>query len=425
MPMSPSRRADSAGTARPGGIDVWMRSLPAWHVYNAIVLAATTAWALTSRPVSTVGLAIAAGIVAALVGVYRAAWVRTRIWHVRPAIQVAYGTFLVTAFAVLLWVSSGFAFLQAAMYAQLFFSLPSAILAIAGGLSIGVILAAYELLEAGGSIVAAAPSMAIQFVQAAAFTMLSAWIGAIIVQSAERQELLAQLEATRAELAAAEREAGILEERARLSREIHDTLAQGFASVVTQLEAADAQLLPSPERARGHLRAAEEVARASLEEARGLVWALRPGTLQDGGLPAALQRAAAAAAPVPAPGESPTAVDVTVAGQPRQLPTDVEVTLLRSAQEALANALRHGRPSRVTVTLTYFDDAVSLDVIDDGGGFDPSSVLAPGPAGGHGLPGMRERAERLGGHLDVESAPGDGTAIALQLPLQATEGGTR
>jgi signal transduction histidine kinase len=259
----------------------------------------------------------------------------------------------------------------------------------------------------------------VEIAAAAAFTMLSAWIGAIIEQSAERQVLLQELAATRAELAAAERQAGTLEERARLSREIHDTLAQGFASVVTLLEAADATLEADVGRAREHLHAAEDVARASLDDARGLVWALRPASLADGGLPAALERTAAGIAAAPGAGTPGPAIELTIAGTPRPLHPDVEVSLLRSAQEGLANARRHADASRVTLTLTYFDDEVALDVIDDGRGFDPAALAAPGPGGGHGLRGMRERAERLGGRLEVESHPGEGTAIALALPALA------
>src|SRR5690606_15884124 len=154
----------------------------------------------------------------------------------------------------------------------------------------------------------------------------------------------------------------------------------------------DAVLDGDPARARGHVREAEAVARASLDEARGLVWALRPTTLADGGLPAALERAVAAV-----PG-----AELTISGAPRSLDPDVEVTVLRAAQEGLANARRHAAAGSVAVTLTYFDDTVALDVIDDGRGFDPDAVASPGPSGGHGLRGMRERAERLGGTLVVE-----------------------
>ncbi len=407
-PADPAR--PGSATARPGGIDVWERWLPAWHVFNAGVLGVSTALALFDAPLPGPTVALIGAIVAGLIAAYWAAWIRHAIWDQAPWVCAAYVVLLLGSFAVLLRISTPFVFLQFALYAQVFFCLPAR-WAMATGLGIGGILAVDTFLDRGGDLQAALPEMVLEVASAAAFTMLSAWIGAIIEQSSERQSLLEQLAATRAELAAAEREAGTLEERARLAREIHDTLAQGFASVVTHLEAADAVLDGEQARAREHLRAAEEVARASLGEARGLVWALRPASLEDGGLPAALERTAAAAAAADGP-----AIEVTVSGRPRALHPDIEVTILRAAQESLANVRRHARARRATMTLTYFDDEVSLDVIDDGRGFDPGALGAPGPAGGHGLPGMRERAERLGGRLEIESAAGEGTAIALALP---------
>jgi signal transduction histidine kinase len=276
-----------------------------------------------------------------------------------------------------------------------------------------------ELRDADWDLAAAGGAMTANVIGAVAFTMLSAWIGAIIAQSHDRKELLVQLEATREELATAEREGGALEERARLSRDIHDTLAQGFASVVTLLEAADGVLASDQARAREHIHGAQAVARSSLEEARGLVWALRPRALEDGGLPAAIERVAATAAS----GVAAPRVHVRISGAVRTLHPDVEVAILRSAQEAVANALRHAAATTVTITLTYFDDEVSLDVIDDGTGFDPDAVAAPTREGGHGLPGMRERAAHLGGRLDLESRPGEGTAVALALPAPSPPAG--
>ena len=414
-PGSAAARPGPAG-ARPGGIDVWERWLPVWHVFNYAVLFVCTGIALAEGELEGPELAAVVAVVAGLAIVYWAAWVRRSIWDQAPWVRFAYAVLLLAGFAVLLRLSTPFVFLQFSLYGQLFFSLPPR-WAIVAGLSIGPILAVDTLLDRGGDLGDALPEMVLEMASAAAFTMLSAWIGAIIEQSAERQGLLEQLAATRAELASAEREAGTLEERARLSREIHDTLAQGFASVVTHLEAADAVLDADATRVRDHLRAAEVVARASLDEARDLVWALRPAALADGGLPEALERAAAAAAI----GDG-AAIEVTISGVPRPLHPDVEVTILRAAQEALANARRHAAAGHTTLTLTYFDDEVSLDVVDDGRGFEPTSLAAPGRAGGHGLRGMRERAERLGGRLEVESAPGEGTSIALALPAPAPPG---
>lgn len=422
--LTAAPRSPGAAAARPaedqplGGVDVWERWLPAWNVYVFAVLGVTTALALLGPDLSGPSLALALALVALQVAAHWWTWIRQPVWLTPSRQRAGYVIFLLASFAVLVRLSPTFAFLQFSLFPQIFFSLRRR-QAVAASLSIAVILAADKLLDSGGNVQAALPEITATTVSVVAFTMISAWIGEIIAQSAERRTLLEELAQARAELAAAERQAGMLEERARLSREIHDTLAQGFASVVTHLEAADAALATDPERARRHVNTAEAMARASLDEARALVWELRPPALADGGLPAALERAGARAAA----DEGGPAIEVTISGTPRPLHPDVEVTILRAAQEALANARRHAGAGRTTVTLTYWDDEVSLDVVDDGRGFDPASIALPGPSGGHGLRGMRERAEGLGGCLEVESAPGEGTTIALSLPAAAVPGG--
>ncbi|HYO43516.1 MAG TPA: sensor histidine kinase [Candidatus Limnocylindrales bacterium] len=417
---APATRVETpARTDPPGGADVWERALPLWHVYNGVVVALTALIVYPSGGLTGAEVPIATAILAGLVILYTRLWIVGSMWEATDRTRVAWGVVVLVAFAALQWMAPAFAFLQFALYAQLFFTMPSPALAIVAGLCIGPILAVTELAHSGWDLAAAGGAMIANIIGATAFTMLSAWIGAIIAQSHDRKQLLLELEATREDLAAAEREAGALEERARLSREIHDTLAQGFASVVTLLEAADGVLATNQAKAREHIHGAEAVARASLEEARGLVWTLRPRTLEDGGLPAAIERVAATAASS-APS---TRVSVRISGAFRTLHPDVEVAILRTAQEALSNAVRHAGASTITLTLTYFDDEVSLDVIDDGSGFDPASVAAPTREGGHGLPGMRERAEHLGGRLDVESGPGEGTAIALALPAPSPPAG--
>ena len=202
-------------------------------------------------------------------------------------------------------------------------------------------------------------------------------------------------------------ETAVLEERQRLAREIHDTLAQDFTSIVTHLEAAESALDTDPEVARTHLDRARRAAREGLTEARRLVWALRPDILTGTDLPGALKRVAHRWSE-----ETGVTAHVTVTGTPRPLPADADVVLLRAAQEALHNVRKHARASRVDVTLTYLDDRVILDVQDDGVGFDPTHLdVAPGL----GLRGMRERVEARGGHLIIESAPGEGTTVAVVL----------
>ncbi|HEX7125344.1 MAG TPA: sensor histidine kinase [Thermodesulfobacteriota bacterium] len=250
-------------------------------------------------------------------------------------------------------------------------------------------------------------------VSVAMLTLIVVSVRAIADQSRRRQRLIDELTATRRELAATERRAGVLEERQRLAGELHDTLAQAFTSIVMLLEAAEASMRTQPAAAADHVAQAREAAREGLREARRVVWALRPESLERGTLPDALARTTAELAR-----QTGIAARTVVTGEPRRLAADLEVTVMRAAQEALANVRRHARARRVTVTLSYMDDLVALDVRDDGVGFDAGSRPAgPDRLGGLGLVAMRERAEALGGSLTIESAPGEGTSLVVELPL--------
>ena len=211
------------------------------------------------------------------------------------------------------------------------------------------------------------------------------------------------------------RQGGILLERQRLAREIHDTLAQGFTGIITSLTAAElttdvSALDPAAER---YLEDAKRIARDSLAEARRLVWALRPESLDRYSLSEALSnlvREWSVQSGIEARG--------TTNGTPRELLPEAEVALVRAAQESLTNVHKHAGASRVDVTLTYMDDRVVIDVVDDGIGFDPAEsrpAVGPQDERGFGLTAMRERVEQLGGRLAVETAPGEGTAIAVEL----------
>lgn len=231
---------------------------------------------------------------------------------------------------------------------------------------------------------------------------------ALYRESERRRELIEELITTRAELAAAERGAGILAERERLAREIHDTLAQGLSSIQLLLRAAE-RALPAGAPALEHIARAREAAQENLAEARRFVRALTPPDLEHGSLAAALERLCAG---VPGP-----RVRFSLSGRPRVLPTPYEVALLRIAQSALANVVRHARAGRAEITLTFMDASVTLDIVDDGHGFEPCSAASGSGDGGFGLPAMRSRAESLGGLFTVESDPGQGTAVAVTLPL--------
>ena len=386
----------------------FLRWLPVMRVYGfavlAVALVAATPWEGRDgwRGVAAVA------VVAALAVAFLFMWVRRPIWEHAIRTLAWHGLFQVVAYAAAVAVSPALVMLQLLVYPQVVFSLPLKG-AITGGIAIGSITSLVVLAGAGWAVGPAISGIAASLLTAGMVISIAVWIRETITQSIERKDLLAQIQSTRRELAAAERAAGISDERTRLAREIHDTLAQGFTSVVALLQAADASMPSDLDRSRRHIRAAEDVARASLAEARTLVWALRPEAIATAGLPAAIERVAAA---VGAGGNGPN-IEVAVSGEARQLHVDVEVTLLRTAQEGIANAVKHAQASHVTVTLTYYPDEVSLDVTDDGRGFDPSTA---GQAGGLGLVGMRERAAGLGGRMAIESAPGDGTAISVTLP---------
>lgn len=254
--------------------------------------------------------------------------------------------------------------------------------------------------------------------------IMTFFIEAIIRQSRERHQLLRELEETRQDLAVAERRAGVMEERQRLAHEIHDTLVQGFTSIVMHLEAAEGakRTLPSSldgETWQRHLEQARHTARENLIEARRLMWALQPKAFDHAELPEALTHLTNSWSE-----ENRVVASASITGAICSLRPEIEVTLLRAAQEALANVGKHAHADLVTVTLSYMGDEVALDVQDDGCGFDMQRLAAL-PDGrivsGFGLKALRERVAQLNGRFSVESAPGEGTTIAVMLPVVSND----
>ncbi|WP_406502245.1 sensor histidine kinase [Streptomyces sp. NBC_00500] len=231
---------------------------------------------------------------------------------------------------------------------------------------------------------------------------IGSWIIRIIEQSRERAELIAELDVSRHEISRLSAAHGALAERERLTREIHDTLAQGFTSLLMLVQAVEAEVDHDLPRARRHLTLMAETARQNLAEARALVAGGAPADLDGATLPDALRRLAA---------RHDATLDVT--GPVRALPAGPEVVALRSCQEALANTRKHaGSSVTVAVVLAYTEDSLAVSVRDDGRGFDPAA-----PADGYGLAGLRARAAEVGGTAQVRSAPGDGTTVTVRLPV--------
>ncbi|MEV8506076.1 sensor histidine kinase [Actinoplanes sp. NPDC051475] len=227
------------------------------------------------------------------------------------------------------------------------------------------------------------------------------------------QELAAALEenaALHARLLVQAREAGVLDERQRLAGEIHDVLAQGLTGIVTQLEAAG-QAAGRPADRDRHLATAKQLARDGLAEARRSVRALRPRPLDAGSLPQALAEVVDGWS-----ARHGVAAEMIMTGTVQPLLPEIEATLLRTAQEALANVARHAGARRVALTLSYLEDLVTLDVRDDGCGFDPAAPRAGQDEGGFGLTAMRERVRRIAGTCEVESERGAGTAVSVCVP---------
>jgi signal transduction histidine kinase/DNA-binding NarL/FixJ family response regulator len=209
------------------------------------------------------------------------------------------------------------------------------------------------------------------------------------------------------------RELAVTEERNRLAREIHDTLAQSLTGMVLQIQVVEDLIDGAPAQARAELRSLQATARATLEEARRSVWGLRPPVLEDASLVEALERLMRESA---AAGGFSGSVRVT--GRPRPLLPSVEAGLYRVAQEALANVVRHARARGALVQLRFEAGDVALVVNDDGRGIDWDRP--PAPDGGFGLTSMSERARLMGGALTVESAPGAGTRLEARVPYLAS-----
>ena len=230
---------------------------------------------------------------------------------------------------------------------------------------------------------------------------------------------LVSLAVERSRLEAASARAVAAEERNRLAREIHDTLAQGLAALTLQLEVADTlastptdRVVPRDDRLGDAVAHALSLAQATLAEARRSVLDLREAPLEGRTLADALEDVAREARAGLDGLDVAVMADVDV-GAATLMPPGIEVGLYRIAQQAVANAVRHARAHVVTLRLTWRPDHVALRVEDDGIGFDPTAVAGDR----FGLVGMRERARLLGGTLVVESTPGAGTAVDVQVPI--------
>ncbi len=232
-----------------------------------------------------------------------------------------------------------------------------------------------------------------------------------------RQRLLDRLLAAQQDLATAQRRSGVLAERTRLSREIHDSVGQALSSINLLLNAAEQDWERRPDVARAHIRTAAGAARSGLDDVRRVVRDLAPAEV-DGpdpvdALPVALARIAAR------PGQ-PVPVEFRQHGTPTAVPDVLAGAIIRTVRGALANVFEHSAARQAVISLTYHPDEVLLDVRDDGVGFDSVRRRSVGLRG-RGLSGIVDRAESLGGRATIETSPGGGTTVSVAFPLNSRD----
>lgn len=378
-----------AGPEAARAEDVWHRAYPLWEAYFAMVLVGAIALTAVEdvprvRRAAAVALLVALGLVYARRG---GAGLRADgRWPGHRVFAAALIALFVPATLLAPVAATGLAALSPMTYMLYRTGRGLAVMAALCSGPTAMLLAASGA-DAGPTVVVMAAALA-------SGALIAVFVGRLGEQNRERARLIAELDRTRDELAEVSREAGALAERERLARDIHDTIAQGFAGILMLLQAAEAETGGNR-----YLESARRTAKENLAETRGLVAALAPPALDGTSLPEALGRLAR---------EFDLPVEFRVDGDPRPLGA-VEVTLLRVVQESFANVRKHAGARNVRVSLAY-GAAVRLAVADDGCGFDPGDVRA-----GFGLRSMRARVERSGGTFEVRSAPG-GTEIAVEVP---------
>ena len=206
----------------------------------------------------------------------------------------------------------------------------------------------------------------------------------------------------------------ILAERTRLAHDLHDTLEQALTGISLQLQTAQRLVATAPERAQTHLAAATDGVRQSHSELRRSIWNLTPEALERLNLSEALGRTGRSIAEA-----SGLDFECLLEGEPRPLDPAVEENLLRIGQEAVTNAVKHARASRISLRMVFLPSAIVLEIRDDGCGFEPKAPRSH-HSGGFGIPSMRERAGRVGGGLTLESAPLQGCTIRVEIPISSS-----
>lgn len=314
---------------------------------------------------------------------------------------------LTVLWAVLIWLSPEGAYLVFPLFFLYLHILPGA-----RGVTAVVVTAAFAILALGLHSGFSVGGVVGPLVGAGVALLIGFAYRALQREAEERERLLSELIRTRQLLAKTEREQGALAERARLAREIHDTVAQGLSSIQMLLRAAERD---TPEPSAGYVRLARETAAVGLADTRQIVRELTPSRLDDG-LAAALRRLGNEQSKL-------SSIPIEVTSEDLDLPMSSQTALLRIAQGALSNVIRHANATTITVKLKREKDTVCLIVHDDGQGFDAmGTVTSTSTRDSFGLQAMQERVGQLDGSLTIDSARGQGTSVTAQLPLMPESG---
>lgn len=384
----------------------WERSLLGWHLVFAAMIVVAAVAALTDGDLSASRRWLALGLCSA--------WVLWYVWMGVPSLETdgpPWRAWLYVGGSIGLavgvaWLVPEISWSSFVLIPQIFAMLRRILQA---AIAVAVLMIGYgaALLSHGATGSGRWPIVFGLLASLGFAVVVGTWISGIVVQSTQRAALIQELENARAELARLSHDTGVAAERERISREIHDTLAQGFTSIGMLLEAADATLDRDPAKAREQLNLARTAARENLAESRSLIAALSPPTLREQGLVGALTRLTERLDAE----MTGVATQLNVEGEERPLSPATEVVLLRAAQEALTNVRKHSAAHAVAVTLDFDGQDTTLTVCDDGRGF-----AADHTDGGFGLHGMRTRVADIDGSLSISSTPGVGTTVRVSVP---------
>ncbi len=389
--------------------DVWVRMLIGWHVAFWLMLGVAAVFTTVSTELTRGDRVRIGGLLAVLAVGYLVGVMRNREAARGPSGH-AYVVLAIVVVGLACSVDTSMAMLLFVVFPQVWMFTPTARWGMVGCIALTIVAIGGMGVDVGwheGVMRNLVPQMVISLLFS---ILLGFWISRVIEQSRQRADLIEELERARSQLATAHHAQGVMAERERMAQEIHDTLAQGFTSIVTLSQVAHAGLAQAqaPERDLERIATIEAVARENLAEARALVAAFTPVDLVDATLADAVRRLGERFAE-----RTGARVEVDVSQAPAALSREAEVVLLRAAQEALANVGRHARARSVVLRLVGDGDQARVEVTDDGVGF-PAELSE-----GFGLSGMRARVGQAGGQVAVDSEVGRGTRVVVRIPVRA------